>query len=123
MTAFPTVNQAAFFTITALGIGTAAACIAASAVVTTTATIAYSVLGIGLGSLSLGAIAAWVDTDNWKTAEYFAKIPDYTAYVFVGMIQLFAQSLLMAVFEGVASGVGLNIRRKIAGPDFTFRRV
>lgn len=103
---FPTVNQAAFATSTGLAVAAIGSTIAAVSVSSVVAAVALGILGVASGAVSLGAITAWVNTDNDTTvAQYFAAVKEHSAYFVVGYTQLIAHSFIKSFFQGGTDAV------------------
>ena len=125
---FPTVNQVAFVTVTALGVATAASAIAAATVASTVATVALATLAVTTGAVSIATITAWVavkgDADEEQTASnYFGTVKNHCAVALPAMYQFVAHTMLQALVQGLADGVRNAISRKIGGEDQTVRIV
>lgn len=116
------INATAGATVTALAIGTIGACILAASVASTVATIAYAILAVGLGAVSIAAITAWIDKDSKDAETYFNKLGEHVAYAVPAFFQFFAQTLIMSVIQGISEGISKAITRKISGPDLTIRK-
>ena len=113
------VNQAAFCTVTILGAATAASTIAAVTTAATVATIAYTILAVSLGGVSIAAITAWLDPDSITVRDYFDKMKEQTGIAVAGMVQFLAQVMVQSLIQGIGNGVARLISRKIAGDDVT----
>ena len=125
---FPTVNQAAFLTITALGVVTIGSAVAAATVATTVATVAYAALAVTSGAVSIASITAWVkiraEAEEEQTASnYLAKVKDHSMAAIPAMYQFVAQTLVQALVQGLADGIAKGVSRKIAGEDHTVKVV
>ena len=117
------VKIAAFTTITALAVGTAASVIFAATSVSTVALVAYSILGITGAALSGAAITAYLDKDSVNVNNYFNTFKSHTGYALAISYQFVAQTLVQALVQGLANGISKAVSRKIAGPDHTYRAV
>ena len=109
-----TVNQAAFFTVTALAIATGGSVFAAAAAAktaATVATVAYSILAIGLGAVSIASITAWLDKDSTSAEDYFSNIGRHAAIAIPAAAQVVAQTLLQSLIQGLAD----LVRNAISG--------
>jgi hypothetical protein len=116
---FPTVNQAAFVTVSVLAVGTAASVFAAATAVATVATVAYSILAVTAGAVSIASISAWLDPTSTTIHAYFSNCSKHAGYAVAGAYQFVAQTLVQALIKGLADGVSTAIRRKISGDDVT----
>ncbi|MCX6994962.1 MAG: hypothetical protein NTY13_03970 [Chlamydiae bacterium] len=115
------VNTAAFFTVTALAIGTGGAVYAAMTTTAAVAAIAYAILAVGLAGVSIASMTAWAASkDGESGSDYIRKLGSHAGIAVAASFQFVAQTLVQALIQGLASGVSTLVRRKIAGPDFTF---
>ncbi len=112
---FPTANQAASVTITALGIGTVACVVAATSVTSTVATIAYAILSVGMGATSMASITAWLDPTSGTAGQYLSNIKKHALVTIPASFQLVAQTLLQALIQGIADGISRKVSKKISG--------
>lgn len=117
----PTVNQVAFCTISALAVGTVASVIAAATAASTIAMVAYAILGITGGAISIASITAWFDRTSTSPKAYFSNCAKQAGYTIAGFYQLVAQTLLLNLIRGIGEGISTGIRRIIAGDDVTVR--
>ena len=118
------VNVAAFCTVTVLACATAASAIAAATTTAgTVALVAYTVLAILSGAISIASITAWVDPNSTDVKSYFSNLATHMGYAIAGTFQFVAQTLVMALVQGLANGISTAVSRKIAGPDITVGHV
>jgi len=116
------VNTVAAATVTFSSMTTIAAAVMAASVASTVATVAYAVLAITALAVSIASITAWIDKDSTDSEKYFEKMGEHIKYSIAGVYHLAAQTLVRSVFKGIGEGIGTAIRRKIAGPDVTYRK-
>jgi hypothetical protein len=114
------VNHIAFCASTSAAIATTTCAIAAA---TTTAgvvaTIAYSVLAVGLGAVGIATITAWFERSSRDAQSYCSNLQEHMGYAIAGMLQLASQTFTMALVEGFANGISRAISRAIGGDDLT----
>lgn len=111
------VNKAAFGTVTLLGAATIASVVAAATTANIVAIVAFSILSVGLGAVSIASITAWVDSSSITAEAYFKNIKEHAAISFPAAMQFVAQVLVQSLIEGIGRGIGNAISRKISGPD------
>ena len=115
------VNTAAFFTVTALAIGTGGAVYAAMTTTAAVAAIAYAILAVGLAGVSIASMTAWAASKHGDSASaYLDRLGSHAGIAVAASFQFVAQTLVQALIQGLASGVSTLVRRKISGADFTF---
>lgn len=119
---FPNANHAAFATITTLGAVTIGSTVAAATVTATVAMVAYTVLAVTAGALSIASMTAWVDQSSTSAKAYFENFKSHSGYAIAGTFQLVAQTFLQALIQGLAGGIATRVHRNVAGPDITFAR-
>lgn len=100
-----TVNQAAFGVSTLLAMGTLMSAVAVSTATGPVGLIAYTILGIGFGSASVGSITAWLDPKSTDVKRYLDAFKQHTVYAFAGTFQLVSNRAMQAVVEGLCIGV------------------
>jgi hypothetical protein len=111
-----TLNQAAFCTVTILAVATGGAVIGAATTAATAAVVAYSILAVCLGGVSIASVTAWVATNDSTTDPkiYFSTMKSHTGVALAGMFQFVAQTLVMALVQGLANGITRSIDRRFA---------
>ncbi len=109
------VNQAAFCTVTALAVVTAASIGAAVTTASTVAAVAYGVLGIGSGAVSIASITAWLDPNSTSVANYFSNLKSHAGYAIAGTFQVVAQTFVQALVQGAANGITKRVGDAIGG--------
>lgn len=115
------VNKVAFLTTTSSAAATITTALAAAQATATAATVAYTVMSLGLGAAGIASITAWVDKTSVDVGSYFANMQKHVGYTAAGTFQFASQTIIAALVQGIADGVSKAISRKIAGPDVTVK--
>ncbi len=113
-----TVNQVAFATVTALGVATIGAGVAAATAATTVATVGYAALTTLGAALSIASMTAWADEKSVDCSTYCQKFKEHAGYAIAGTVQFVGQSMMQAIVQGLVDGVSKALSRKIGGPDY-----
>lgn len=101
-------KQAAFATITVFAIATSGCAIAAATVVTTIATIAYSILTINAGAISIASISSWMVTNEKSTSmDYFNTFKNHAEKT-LNITLMLTKQVFNAFMIGIATGIQIS---------------
>lgn len=118
MKSFPTVNQAAFFTTTALAVATGGSAYLAATAASKAALVAYAALGITGSALSFASITAWIHTkgeNNRTVTDYFQNMKTHATGFIPVVYQFVAQKMIKSLIEGIAKAVRDAVYEAIMG--------
>lgn len=111
------VNHIACGTAITLGCVAGGSVLGAVTATTTVATVAFAALALVAAAFSVASMTAWAalkgETDQ-SASNYFSTMANHAGFATVGFVQFAAQSLVAALFQGVAEGARERARKMIA---------